>query len=100
MIRSGFGAPLLVALALLVVGGTAPAVARPGGVEAVVTDQAGQPVPDAVVTLMPLGGPPPSTRPTTAVMDQINKEFVPLVLPVLVGTAVSFPNRDNIRHHV
>jgi len=33
-------------------------------------------------------------------MDQINKEFVPSVLPVMVGTPVSFPNRDNIRHHV
>jgi hypothetical protein len=33
-------------------------------------------------------------------MDQQNKEFVPLVLPVAVGTAVTFPNRDNIRHHV
>jgi hypothetical protein len=33
-------------------------------------------------------------------MDQVNKEFVPAVLPVVVGTPVSFPNRDNIRHHV
>jgi hypothetical protein len=33
-------------------------------------------------------------------MDQVNKEFVPPVLPVVVGTPVSFPNRDNIRHHV
>jgi hypothetical protein len=33
-------------------------------------------------------------------MDQHDKTFVPLVLAVPVGTAVSFPNRDNIRHHV
>lgn len=33
-------------------------------------------------------------------MDQIDKEFVPLVVPVQVGAAVSFPNKDNIRHHV
>jgi plastocyanin len=35
-----------------------------------------------------------------AKMDQVNKIFVPAVLPVVVGTKVYFPNRDNIRHHV
>jgi plastocyanin len=35
-----------------------------------------------------------------AVMDQVNKEFVPHVLPVAVGTEVSFPNHDQIHHHV
>jgi hypothetical protein len=34
------------------------------------------------------------------IVDQINKEFVPYVLPVQVGSSVNFPNRDNIRHHV
>jgi hypothetical protein len=29
-------------------------------------------------------------------MDQHDKEFVPYVLPVYVGTRVTFPNRDNI----
>lgn len=33
-------------------------------------------------------------------MDQVNKQFVPRVLPVAVGTAVSFPNHDQIHHHV
>ena len=33
-------------------------------------------------------------------MDQQDKEFVPYVLPVEVGTAVSFPNNDKIKHHV
>jgi hypothetical protein len=33
-------------------------------------------------------------------MDQINKTFVPGVLPVVVGTRVRFPNRDQIHHHV
>ncbi|HCY86130.1 MAG TPA: hypothetical protein DHV36_13425 [Desulfobacteraceae bacterium] len=35
-----------------------------------------------------------------AVMDQMDKEFVPYVLPVRTGTRVLFPNSDNIRHHV
>jgi len=91
---------LLGAVALLAAGGTGPAVARAPSVDATVTDQSGKPVLDAVVTLTPLEGPPPALRPTTAVMDQVNKEFVPAVLAVVVGTPVSFPNRDNIRHHV
>ncbi|MBU2869251.1 methylamine utilization protein [Colwellia sp. E2M01] len=34
------------------------------------------------------------------VMDQINKEFSPEVLIVPVNSLVSFPNSDDIRHHV
>ena len=33
-------------------------------------------------------------------MDQKNRMFIPHVLPVQTGTAVSFPNSDDIRHHV
>lgn len=33
-------------------------------------------------------------------MDQINQEFVPGVLLVLIGSSVDFPNKDNIRHQV
>ncbi len=35
-----------------------------------------------------------------AVIDQQNKQFIPYVTAVQVGTAVMFPNKDNIRHHV
>ena len=93
-------AALLIALALLVAGGTRLASARAPGVEAVVTDQSGKPVLDAVVALVPVGSAPPVLHPAPAVMDQVNKQFVPPVLAVVVGTPVSFPNRDNIRHHV
>ncbi len=41
---------------------------------------------------------PPPTK--AAVMDQINLNFEPHVLPVLVGTKVVFPNSDKIRHSV
>jgi len=33
-------------------------------------------------------------------MDQIDSQFAPRVLAVPVGTSISFPNRDNTRHHV
>ncbi len=35
-----------------------------------------------------------------AVVDQINRAFVPHVSVVRAGTMVSFPNNDDIRHHV
>ena len=35
-----------------------------------------------------------------AVIDQQNKQFIPYVTAVQVGTSVMFPNKDNIRHHV
>jgi plastocyanin len=34
------------------------------------------------------------------VMDQRNLEFIPHVLPVLVGAAVEFPNNDQVEHNV
>ena len=60
---------------------------------------------DAVISAVPAtGSAPRSPRPPAAVpmavMDQQNKEFVPYVLPVEVGTAVNFPNNDKIKHHV
>jgi len=33
-------------------------------------------------------------------VDQVGKEFAPLVSAVSTGTRVEFPNSDNIRHHV
>lgn len=35
-----------------------------------------------------------------ATMDQIEKTFVPGLLPIVVGTRVRFPNHDQIHHHV
>lgn len=58
----------------------------------------GQAVEDAIVLLRQPGLS--ATRNTSAIMDQKNHQFAPFVLPVASGTAVSFPNSDNIRHHV
>jgi len=76
------------------------AQAPSGPVEAMVADEKGKPIEDAVVSMTPLGTMPAAPPPSTALMDQHDKEFVPYVLPVYVGTRVTFPNRDNIRHHV
>lgn len=72
-----------------------PLQARPVSVQ--VFDALGQPVAGAVLSL---AGKPNGTSADVAVMDQINKQLSPAVLAVATGTAVSFPNRDDIRHQV
>jgi plastocyanin len=94
------GAALVVLTALFIARGGVSAQSPPGLVEAMVTDEKGKPIEDAVVSLISLGAPAATPPPATAVMDQHDKEFVPYVLPVYLGARVSFPNRDNIRHHV
>jgi plastocyanin len=63
-----------------------------------VVDGQGQPLANAVLTLQGPAGP--ASEPTQAIMDQRSQQFAPLVLAVRSGTAVVFPNSDNIRHHV
>jgi len=62
-----------------------------------VVDPEGRGVADAVVFIE---APAAGAAKARAVMDQIDKTFVPGVLPIAVGTQVDFPNRDQIRHHV
>lgn len=65
------------------------------------TDAKGQPVGDAVVSLLPLDAPAPAPTSIPAVeVEQKGQEFSPYVTAVRVGTTVKFPNRDAIEHHV
>ena len=53
--------------------------------------------------LVYLSKAPPATEDllkAKLVMDQRNLEFVPHVLPVLVGATVDFPNNDKVDHNV
>ena len=54
---------------------------------------------DAVVVFDPLDATPAPSH-ETAIIDQVNKTFVPRVSVVRAGTAITFPNSDNIRHQV
>ena len=97
---AGFGAAAACAACLMVfwiiIAGTAAAADLTGRV----VDTNGAPLADAVVFVQS-GAPPPAAGTTpTAVIDQIGRQFVPHVLTVAVGTAVSFPNHDQIHHHV
>lgn len=79
-----------------------PLQAAAGTLDLRLTDAAGQPVEDAVVTVKPSAGLPrtPISFPWGTAMVQQNVAFVPHVLIVPVGATVRFPNKDKVRHHV
>lgn len=95
--------PAALARALPVAAAVAAAAVPPlhaAVVEVQVSTPAGQPLAEAVVmldsrearaALRPLAG---------AEMAQEHKRFTQRVLVVPLGTAVQFPNRDTVRHHV
>ncbi len=66
-----------------------------------VKDHHGKRVADAVVLATPLD-PKNALRAKTPLdaVDQVDKQFVPYVKPVFVGSKIRFPNSDNIRHQV
>jgi plastocyanin len=64
-----------------------------------VKDDKGSPVADAVVYAMPkVKAAAPVKR--EAAIEQKDKTFIPLVTAIQVGTPVTFPNHDIVRHHV
>lgn len=66
-----------------------------------VTDAAGRPVGDAVVTLYPNGSAARLARlGGRYTVSQKNMQFHPFVSIVPVGADVSFPNLDSTKHHV
>ncbi len=66
--------------------------------EVSITYADGSAVPHAVAYAIPSRTIPMAR--TVASMDQVNRTFVPHVLPVRVGTWVEFPNSDNVMHQV
>ncbi len=81
--------------ALLVVGGSAHA----GDIEASASTPAGQPLADAAVVLEPVSGYPHRTL-STVTIAQRDRELIPYVTVVQVGTAIEFPNQDPFKHHL
>lgn len=88
--------PLLVAVLAL---SLSPLAADAATLTVDVRNARGQALRDAVVYAVPEGRSVPPAK-KTAVMDQKNRTFVPHVLPIQTGTAVRFPNNDDIRHQV
>jgi plastocyanin len=71
-----------------------------GELRVFVRDMQGNPVADAVIVANPTGKAIAPVGSGQTNIDQIDKEFVPYIKVVPIGTAVYFPNKDNIRHHV
>jgi len=94
--RSGRLLPLV--SALLFVSAAQPVAAA--SVTVRFSDHKGRPVDMGVAVATSLSGPTPSASATEAIMDQVDEAFVPHILTVQAGTTVSFPNKDDIRHHV
>jgi plastocyanin len=75
-----------------------PAIAA--GVQVDVVDAGGNALRDVVVVAISTA-PTSATAPASAAsMDQLDKRFVPEVLVIRAGTAVSFPNSDSVAHQV
>lgn len=84
-----------------------PSLANAAQITVTVTDAAGMYVNNAVIAMFDgsdaNAGAKVGVRggPTQLVaLDQLNKQFVPHVLAIQVGTSLTFPNSDNIRHQV
>ena len=78
---------------------TLVATAGAGDLTVAVNDQNGKPVRDAVVYALPVSGQPPSRKVQGEVVQR-NKQFIPYVSAVQVGSLVQFPNKDTVKHHV
>jgi plastocyanin len=68
-------------------------------VKVTVKSKSGTPSADTIVIFDPLDATPPPSH-DAAIVDQVNKTFVPHVSVIRTGTAVAFPNSDRIRHQV
>jgi plastocyanin len=64
-----------------------------------VTSRSGAAAEDTVIVFDPLDATPAASH-DAAIIDQVNKRFVPRVSVVRTGTTITFPNSDRIRHQV
>ncbi|HET7795589.1 MAG TPA: methylamine utilization protein [Rhizobacter sp.] len=90
--------PALVRLAALCL--LAPALSSAAHLSVLVTDDAGKPLLDAVVMLEPANGKLPVKPLAQVEIAQRQRQFTPQLTVVTVGTPVSLPNFDTVRHHV
>ena len=75
-------------------------LANAANVSVAFTDDAGNPLADAVVMLEPVGAHLAAKPMQNAQIVQHDLQFNPQVSVVTVGTPVMIPNQDTVRHHV
>lgn len=74
--------------------------AKAATVTIVVSDPGGKPMTDAVVMLEPISARLPVSPMSGVQIAQVHRQFSPQVTVVTVGTPVTFPNNDTVRHQV
>ena len=85
----------LITLTVSIAGATA------GDLSLTVRNTKGEPVADAVASLIPLDATVPPPLPTAAgEIAQQNQEYTTYVTVVQAGSRVVFPNKDTVQHHV
>ena len=65
-----------------------------------ITDQNSNLIENAVVYIKSVNGQSLPSTPKNIEVDQIDEMFVPHLSAITIGSQVSFPNSDHIRHHV
>ena len=66
-----------------------------------ISNQSGDAIEYAVISAFPQNRPHDSPIPSSVLMvDQVDKRFIAHVTPIQTGTAINFPNHDQIRHHI
>lgn len=79
---------------------TLPLASQAASVQVLVRDSNGQPVPDAVV-YADGDAPYAPAKPVAGIdIEQKERKFLPLVTVIQVGSQISFPNNDTVRHHI
>ena len=86
-------------LALALVLALAANATRAASIEVQVRDAGGNALGDTAVYAVPASGGS-EARGARAAVEQFDREFLPYVTVIQVGTTVTFPNRDPILHHV
>jgi plastocyanin len=89
--------PAGILLPILMVCGSA---CNAASVSVQVVDASGQPVADAAVYVEAASGPALPKPQKTVEIEQKGRKFLPPVSVIQVGTSISFPNNDTVRHHV
>lgn len=87
-------------IALLTAMSLAAASAGATGLAVQVTDSAGNPLADVVVTAEPEAGVPAPRQLKPAEIEQRGLKFLPLVSVIQTGSRIAFPNNDKVRHHI
>jgi plastocyanin len=93
--------PRSIATGLTVLGGLLKAAsALAATIVVAVQTSDGRPLAGAVLTIHTLTGPDHPGAPVSAVMDQVDRAFVPDLLVIPTGSTVEFPNSDSVSHQI